>query len=198
MGEAAEEVSLNDLSRICRRWPSQERITVLCGRGQPRGRAGEPPPGRVSENVFFYRFRESELKPGAGSRRKPLPQNAFSDKLVGEADRLQIWSPAEGGYRLVEERLTPPRGMGEERWRILASSLHDCRALLANAAGENPRRILEREGLPVVVMEGLIVDGLDAVYRGVSTSPWARRRPGAGCGGPMKGRSCGGDGLGCG
>lgn len=126
-------------------------------------------------------------------------EGVLVNRHLGEADRLQIWAPAEGGYRLLEERLAPPRGTGDERWRTLASSLRDCRALLANAAGENPRRMLEQAGVAVVVMEGLIVDGLEAVYKGLSVNPLARRRPGAGCcGGSRKERSCGGDGLGCG
>ncbi|MBZ4658341.1 MAG: nitrogenase cofactor biosynthesis protein NifB [Desulfacinum sp.] len=125
-------------------------------------------------------------------------EGVLVNRHLGEADRLQIWAPAEGGYRLVEERPTPPRGTGDERWRTLASRLGDCRALLANAAGENPCRVLEREGLAVVVMEGLIADGLEAVYQGRSVRPLARRRPGAACSGPREGRTCGGDGLGCG
>ncbi len=120
------------------------------------------------------------------------------NRHLGEADRLQIWGPAEGGYRLVGERPTPPRGTGNERWQALASMLCDCRAVLVNAAGEAPRRVLEREGVAVMVMEGLIVDGLETVYTGRSVHTFARRRSGAGCSGSGKAKTCGGDGLGCG
>ena len=59
------------------------------------------------------------------------------------------------------------------------------------SAGESPRTILEGSGLRVVMMEGLIVEGLDAVYRGREIRAPLRARHHCGS-------SCAGSGNGCG
>ncbi len=115
---------------------------------------------------------------------------------LGEASRFQIWEAMEGGggFRMIEERLAPRPGSGDDRWRKVAEGLNDCRAILVSGIGERPREIILRNGLQPVEMNGFIEMGLQAVYAGGNLSALKQRRPG-GCS-----KSCGGrgDGMGCG
>jgi len=110
---------------------------------------------------------------------------------LGDAGQLAIFTQDESGFRLVENRVTPPAGGGPERWRALADVLHDCRALLTSGAGGSPTSVLKDEGIRVVLMEGLIEEGLDAVYRNaeVRAPLRAKFRCGSGCSGNGQGCS---------
>jgi nitrogen fixation protein NifB len=99
-----------------------------------------------------------------------------------------------GNYRVKEVRLAPPEGGGEERWAELATILKDCRALLVNAAGPTPIRVLTQHGLKVIEMEGLIDEGLHAVFAG-KPIPAGMKRRFTSCG---AGVTCKGTGNGCG
>ncbi len=111
---------------------------------------------------------------------------------LGRTTAFWIFESTESGYREVEKRsVSDARGHGDGRWESLAETLHDCRALLAANAGSAPERVLAREGIRLVLMEGLIEEGLDAVYRG--TPVRAPCRAGARCG-----SGCPGSGTGCG
>jgi nitrogen fixation protein NifB len=109
---------------------------------------------------------------------------------LGEAERLAIFRPGRQGFQLVETRPTPPPGGGQQRWLTLAETLRDCRALLVASAGEAPRSALADQGIQVVFMEGLIEEGLDAVYRGAEIRAPLRKQHRCGSG-------CAGNGLGC-
>ncbi|MCS7009241.1 MAG: hypothetical protein NZL93_04815, partial [Chthoniobacterales bacterium] len=99
--------------------------------------------------------------------------------------------PSSGEYEIADVRNLPPPGGGDERWKSLASSLRDCRAILVSACGPRPRKILEGFGLAVIEMEGLIEEGLEALFNGEEVAPPLRRRF-TGCG-----AGCSGDGNGC-
>ena len=73
----------------------------------------------------------------------------------------------EEGFSRVDTRPAPPPGGGAERWAALAETLKDCRALLVASAGQAPRTALAAHGIQVVMMEGLVEEGLRAVYSGV-------------------------------
>jgi len=83
---------------------------------------------------------------------------------LGEASRLSIFRKTPKGFKLVEERVTPPAGGGENRWHTLAALLGDCRALLVSGVGETPKRILSERHVHVIEMTGLIDEGLEGVY----------------------------------
>lgn len=85
---------------------------------------------------------------------------------LGEAAQMWIFKPGQNGYDLVEVRETPTPGGGVSRWDALASRLSDCRCILASGAGENPKSVLKTLGVPVVEVEGVIEEGLDAAYKG--------------------------------
>ncbi|MCH5375104.1 MAG: nitrogen fixation protein NifB, partial [Planctomycetes bacterium] len=112
---------------------------------------------------------------------------------LGEASRLAIYGPSDDGYDLVDTRPAPPPGGGRDRWEQLAATLHDCRALLVSSAGGKPRETLSRHGIQVMLMEGLIEEGLDAVYSGQDLRAPLRRSHRCGAG-----AACAGDGMGCG
>ncbi len=84
---------------------------------------------------------------------------------LGEAKRFQIWGQdGAGGFRLVEERQAPQAGCGPARWEDLARLLSDCRAVLAGAMGEHPRKTLEARGIVPAACSGFIEDALRTVY----------------------------------
>jgi nitrogen fixation protein NifB len=139
-------------------------------------------------------------------------EGVLVNEHLGQADRLWIFSRQGDGYAPIEKRQTPPPGGGQERWVALAGLLRDCRAVLACGAGAPPRTTLAEQGLPVIVMEGLVEEALDAVYSGAEIRSPLRQGAcacGTGAGGcashtpePETGgrRACGcsGDGMGCG
>ncbi len=85
---------------------------------------------------------------------------------LGEADRVYVFRETPNGYRLVEQRKTPPAGTGNARWETLGKMLDDCRALLVGGIGPSPSAIIGRSGIRIIEMTGLIDEGLDAVYKG--------------------------------
>ncbi len=110
---------------------------------------------------------------------------------LGEAETLYIYENTATGVRLRETRPTPEPGNGQARWEELASTLHDCRAVLVNGIGPNPQRVLENNGLKVMVLAGVIIDAVQALYAGQNLAHLLKRP--APCG-----VECRGQGDGCG
>jgi nitrogen fixation protein NifB len=134
-----------------------------------------------------------------------MPMNPFDDRLyvaaatsegvlvnqhLGEAKTLYIFQLEGRQMRLVETRSTPPPGGGAERWLALADAIKDCRAVLTASAGEAPRLALASKGIKVVMMEGLIEEGVIAVLNGDDIRAPLRRQHHCGAG-------CSGNGMGC-
>lgn len=109
---------------------------------------------------------------------------------LGEAASLRIFGVIDGRIELIESRQTPEKGGGDDRWRRLAERLSDCRAILTNAAGAAPQRMLKQNGLKTIVVEGLIEQNLEAFFKG---EPLRAPRRAFVCG-----SACSGDGTGCG
>ncbi len=86
---------------------------------------------------------------------------------LGEADSVYIFRETPNGYRMVEQRNTPPSGTGNKRWENLGELLNDCRALLVGGIGPSPSATIGRTGIRIVEMTGLIDEGLDAIYKGI-------------------------------
>jgi nitrogen fixation protein NifB len=111
---------------------------------------------------------------------------------VGEASCFHVFTEDGLTYIPVEVREAPESGSGIKRWLDLADLLKDCRAVLTTGVGATPRRVLTSNGLEVIEMEGLIEEGLSAVYGGTPI-PASLRKNFRGCG-----LGCGGGGGGCG
>jgi nitrogen fixation protein NifB len=109
---------------------------------------------------------------------------------LGEAPTLRIFTFDGDKPKLVEERETPPRGNGNERWLKLAHVLAACRAVVVSGAGDSPKRVLSAAGIEVVMAEGLVDEIVDRLYTNRPVNHLAPRC--AGC------SSCSGTGTGCG
>lgn len=123
-------------------------------------------------------------------------EGALVNQHLGEAGRFLIFEKSEtssSGYQYKEFRRAPEAGGGNERWAELARVLSDCKALVVNAAGDKPKRILIDNALPVVEMEGMIEDALDCVFND-KPIPKRLQREFKGCG---SGVTCKGQGMGC-
>jgi len=109
---------------------------------------------------------------------------------LGEALDLQVYEYNGSTIELVEQRDTPVRGSGDQRWQAMAQVLSDCQAVLTNGVGPKPQAALKANGIKTIVTEGLIEENLMAFFNG---EPLAN---------PVRAFECGvacvGDGTGCG
>jgi nitrogen fixation protein NifB len=119
-------------------------------------------------------------------------EGVLVNQHLGEAEQLSIYAKESDGFRLVETRPAPPAGGGPQRWLDLADVLGDCRAVLVASAGESPRAALASRGIKLVMMEGLIEEGLESVFRGEEIRAPLRKQHRCG-----SGVGCGGNGQGC-
>jgi nitrogen fixation protein NifB len=118
----------------------------------------------------------------------------FVNQHLGEATELWVYRITDiGTLELVTERSTPAPGSGDERWKTLASDFFDCFAILCSGCGETPVRVLKNEGLPVIVMEGLIEEGAGSLAN-TGEVPQIYIKPAGVCG---MGKDCNGAGTGC-
>lgn len=113
---------------------------------------------------------------------------------LGEAAELWIFGMGEGNPELVERRFTPSPGDGDNRWQAMTGMLHDCNTVLVSGIGPSPQQVLERAHIRIVVMEGLVQEGVEAVLTGREIPRILLRTPGR-CG---IGLQCSGSGTGCG
>ena len=181
-------------AEVARHLPIMEHCTRC--RADAVGLLGEPMPARVELALLRAAASSNHAAHDAGpDEERPCVavatmEGVLVNQHLGEADRLAIYGQGERGFRLVETRRTPPPGGGHDRWLALADTLHDCRALLVASAGEAPRSVLVDHGIKVVFMEGLIEEGLEAVYRGAEIRSPMRKEHRCGSG-------CAGNGQGC-
>lgn len=98
------------------------------------------------------------------------------DLHLGQAASALIYGPREDGLPcLLATRSLPAPGGGSARWEKLADACTDCFALLASGAGENPRSILSRHGLTVLVTDGNVEGTVDVLYGGGKKGKKCRR-----------------------
>lgn len=122
-------------------------------------------------------------------------EGALVNMHLGEAAGILIFkqdATTASGFKFVEIRTAPAPGGASARWSDLADMLNDCRAFLVNAAGTSPKTALEDRGIEVIEMEGLIEEGLAAVFANQPIPASLKRRfTSCGAGG------CRGTGTGC-
>jgi len=172
-------------AEVAKHLPVMEHCTRC--RADAVGLLGEPMPMPVELDLLRAAAPPGEARPCVAVA---TLEGVLVNQHLGEAMRLAVYCRAEDGFRLVETRPAPPPGGGQARWLALAETLHDCRAVLVASAGDAPRKALAEQGIKVVSMEGLIEEGLDAVYRGVEIRAPMRREHRCGSG-------CSGNGQGC-
>lgn len=187
------------------------RLRLQCGQLLPQmthcARCRADAVGYVGENMTteqhdaLKHYANSSLNPAENDARPFVAvatmEGALVNQHLGEADRFLVYeqnAEIPGSFRLKEIRPAPPEGGGDARWAELAVTLKDCRALLVNAAGPTPMKVLTQHGLKVIEMEGLIDEGLRAVFA-EKPIPAAMKRRFTGCG---AGITCKGTGNGCG
>jgi nitrogen fixation protein NifB len=86
---------------------------------------------------------------------------------LGEAYQLQIYGQDDKGeVCMVDRRLTPEPGRGDNRWIELSKTLKDCRAIMVSGIGQKPRKILTDSGIRVLEIEGLIQDAVERFFSG--------------------------------
>ncbi len=119
-------------------------------------------------------------------------EGVLVDKHIGEVLVFQIWKPTEDGYLHVDDRMLPESAIGRERWGAIADALKDCRAVLVSGTGELPAAGLTDNSISVIVMNGFITTGLDAVYLGSQMALLKGRRRECRIGGECSGRGRGG------
>jgi nitrogen fixation protein NifB len=89
------------------------------------------------------------------------------DLHLGHAIKAMIYGPRGDGLAcLLGVRDLPEPGSGNQRWEKLADTLGDCFVLLTASAGDNPRKILSRKGLSVLITDGEIEGTVDVLYGG--------------------------------
>jgi len=123
-------------------------------------------------------------------------EGALVNMHLGESASILIFkqdAETASGFKFHEIRTAPAPGGSSARWSALADLLIDCRAFLVNAAGPSPKSALEARGIEVVEMEGLIEEGLTAVFANQPIPATLKRRF-TSCG---SGTSCRGTGTGC-
>jgi len=119
-------------------------------------------------------------------------EGVLVNQHLGEACQALIYGEKEGSIGLIEARRLPEPGSGMARWKTLAATLSDCRAILVSGAGANPKKVLGDSGTDVIECEGIIDEAIRAVFAGESLNHLAVRQPFA-CG-----SGCGGNQMGCG
>jgi nitrogen fixation protein NifB len=118
----------------------------------------------------------------------------FVNQHLGEATELWVYRmSSDGTMDLVTERPTPVPGTGDVRWKELALEFSDCCAVLCTGCGEAPVRVLNKAGLPVIVMEGLVEDGAGFLAKTGKIPQMYMKRAGV-C---ERGKGCSGSGAGC-
>lgn len=109
---------------------------------------------------------------------------------LGEAEQVYVYKQDGGEYVLVDVRKAPCPGGGNQRWMDLAKLLSDCQAILVAKAGRSPRELLNKAGVKVIEMQGIIEEGLEMVFGGGQIPPSLKPLP-CDCALTEMGKGCG-------
>jgi nitrogen fixation protein NifB len=155
--------------------------------------------GEINSDEMMRKLTEAANMPKIPGEHRPFIavsslEGVLINQHLGEADRFLIYGQnSDGCPILLDSRIAPPSGGGQERWKALADLLKDCRALLVNGAGDSPTKVLNANGIEVMVLEGMIEDAVSGVLNGKSLKHLMKSSQIHACG-----TSCTGTGGGCG
>lgn len=187
--EEPQPAMMKDLRRMVATYIKPMEHCARC-RADAAGLLGKD----IKESVQM--LRDFSLTPSSDKKREYVAVASNEGLLVnqhlGEADSLYIYKETPKGYRFLEERATPRRGTGMERWKDMLKQIDDCRCLLVSGVGSTPYTFISKSGIKIIEMTGLIDEGLDAIYKGKEIRT-VKKRDMFSCG-----SECSGAGTGCG
>ncbi len=155
--------------------------------------------GEINTEEMMQKLAEAAAMPKNPAECRPYIavssiEGVLINQHLGEADRFLIYGiDGNGECCLVDSRIAPPGGGGQQRWEALADLLHDCRTVLVNGAGDSPKKVLKAHGIEVLVIEGVIEDAVNGVFTGQDLKHLMKSSQIHACG-----SSCSGTGGGCG
>ena len=152
--------------------------------------------GEENNTELIEKLKECSEMPEIINERRPHVavaslEGVLVNQKLGKADELFIYEKKNQEIRLMETRKTPKPGGGLKRWEELSELISDCRALLVNGIGDNPRMVLKKKGIDILELDGMIDEAVEAVYEGYSMNYMVKRDVDA-CN-----RKCSGAGMGC-
>lgn len=138
--------------------------------------------GEEMDKEGFSLLRACAAQPLVPEERRPFVAAASREGVLvnlhlGEAEQIYIYKKEGDKYPLIDIRKAPPKGGGDQRWMDLAMLLKDCQALLVAKAGRSPSQVLGKMGVKLIEMEGLIEEGLEAVFNGSEIPQSLKARP---------------------
>jgi len=155
--------------------------------------------GEVNSDAIMQKMAEAAALPNNPSECRPYVavsslEGVLINQHLGEAERFLVYGMDDfGDCILVDSRVAPPPGGGKDRWEALAATLNDCRALLVNGAGDSPKKVLNANGIDVLVIEGVIEEAVHGLFTGQDLKHLMKSSQIHACG-----SSCSGTGGGCG
>lgn len=166
--EDVEAVSAESLAGI--RKDAAEFLTVMRHCGRCRADAV----GLLSEELTpeaISLLQSSAALPLIPRQARPFVAAASREGVLvnahlGETEQVYVYKEDGGEYVLVDVRQAPCPGGGNQRWMDLGKLLGDCQAILVAKAGRSPRELLNKAGIKVIEMQGLIAQGLRVIFSG--------------------------------
>jgi len=155
--------------------------------------------GELNSDAMMQKLAEAAALPKNPTECRPYIavsslEGVLINQHLGEAERFLIYGMDDAGAcTLIDSRVAPPPGGGKDRWEALAATLNDCRALLVNGAGDSPKKVLNANGIEVLVLEGVIEEAVHAIFTGEDVKHLMKSSQIHACG-----SSCSGTGGGCG
>jgi nitrogen fixation protein NifB len=116
-------------------------------------------------------------------------EGVLVNQHLGEARELCIYDPSQDVPIMVEKRPLPVPGGQDMRWFGVAKAIADCHTLLVSGVGDNPRTVLNKEGITIFEINGMIDMVLSALKDKQDLSHLMVRE--------MKNTGCQGTGTGC-
>ena len=186
---------IGKIRKASEKYVKQMRHCTRC-RADAVGLLGEIPDMATMERLQSYE-KENVLSPEEKKTpESPLVAVASMEGVLvnlhlGEASQLYIYRRKGTDVVLEDVRAVPEPGGGDKRWEDLSEIIKDCGNLLVSGAGNAPRKVLEKNGIKVHEVEGVIEDVVCRVAEGKSLNHMIKRKPKA-CG-----SECEGTGMGC-